>query len=212
LLFNLKRGAWIAVLMEFIIIGCLFSRRLLFGSLAISVFLLSTLAPVRDRIGSIWDHFLIHGGRSSIWQLGVEIVGRFPLGVGPSNAAYMRKLDPTMPASHLHMHNNLLNIAVETGFLGLAAFLWWIITIVALGFVLWRTLRARSDRTAQLSAQMAVFLAIALIGWQAAGLVEYNFGDGEVRLIALFMMGILLGLSRQELQTNSSEGSCAGLH
>ena len=38
-------------------------------------------------------------------------------------------------------------------------------------------------------------LSVGLIGWQVAGLVEYNFGDGEVRLIALMFMGFITVMS-----------------
>jgi hypothetical protein len=34
------------------------------------------------------------------------------------------------------------------------------------------------------------------LGWQVAGLVEYNFGDGEVRFIAFLFIGFLLTLEK----------------
>lgn len=196
LLFNLKRGPWSAVIAELCLIGLLFSRRLLLASIGSSVLLLTLVEPIQNRLASLLDHFLIHGGRSSMWTLGVEMAGRFPLGVGLDNARYMRTLDPTMPETHLHMHNNFINITVETGFLGLAVFLWWNILMIVLGVTIWNSSRASQNMLFKQAGRLAAFLAITLFAWQVSGLVEYNFGDGEIRLVGLFLMGIVLALSR----------------
>ncbi len=196
LLFNLKRGPWAAVIVELCLIGLFFSRRLLFASIGSSLLLLFTVEPIRARVSSLLDHFLIHGGRSSMWSLGVEMSGRFPLGVGLDNARYMRKLDPTMPETHLHMHNNFINVAVETGFLGLAVYLWWNILMITLGVKLWNYSRTLEQPVKRQAGRLAAFFAMTLLAWQVSGLVEYNFGDGEIRLVVLFVMGVLLALSR----------------
>ena len=48
--------------------------------------------------------------------------------------------------------------------------------------------------------KLALFLAISFIGWQVAGLVEYNFGDGEIQMLSLFMMGILVAIEQESLR------------
>ncbi|MCB0323087.1 MAG: O-antigen ligase family protein [Bdellovibrionales bacterium] len=194
LLINLKRGPWAAVIIELVLIGALFSRKLILATISISALTIALLEPARERLGSLVDHFLIYGGRSSMWKLGAEIVGRFPLGVGIGNAAYMRVLDPTLPRAHRHMHNNVLNIAVETGLIGLAAYLWWMVVAVSLGALLWHKTRRSASLLDREAGMVALFFSIALLGWQLSGLVEYNFGDGEIRLIAFFFMGLVLAL------------------
>lgn len=204
LLLNLKRGPWFAVLIELLLIGALLSRRLFIGSLFGSIVILSAVEPARERLGSLIDHFLIQGGRSSMWLLGLEMSGRFPLGVGIGNSRYMRVLDPTIPQTHRHMHNNLLNLAVETGFLGLAGYLWWMAVVVGLGFWAWKKVKAEAAGPRRHAGLLALFISIALLGWQVSGLVEYNFGDGEIRLIALFLMGLLLALTEIATRTKNS--------
>ncbi len=189
LVLNLKRGPWVAVFLVLLLLGALTSRRLLFLSV-LSAGLIMTLAPARERMLSLVDHFMIHGGRSSMWQLGAEIAGRFPLGLGPDNAAHMRILDPTLPLLHRHMHNNLLNIAVETGWLGLATYIWWMAASMLIGLSVWRNARAHPEIR-----MLSLGLLMSLLAWQLSGLVEYNFGDGEVRLIAFFFMGLLISLA-----------------
>lgn len=128
-----------------------------------------------------------------MWSLGVELSQRFPLGLGIENAQYMQKLDPLIPSMHRHMHSNLLNVLVETGWLGLAAYIWLFWVIAKLGYQTFRKLQEQNDFEL---AHFAIAISVALIGWQAAGIVEYNYGDGEIRMVMLFLLGILTYCAR----------------
>lgn len=186
LVVNLKRGPWFGVLIELFLLGVLSSRKLLIAAISGSTLLL-LLEPARNRVFSLLDHFVIHGGRLDMWTLGTEIAARYPLGLGLDNAEFMRLLDPSIPPTHRHMHNNLLNITVETGWLGLAVFVWWIFLVFRLAY------RLGKNKNPRISL-LAMCLGTALVGWQVSGLVEYNFGDGEINMIAMFFMGLLLAL------------------
>lgn len=190
---NLKRGPWSGVICEFLLIGMILSRRALLWMIMLMIAAFTLLPPVYTRLANSIDDFSIGGGRKSMWSLGIELIQRFPLGLGPDNAKYMREFDPTLPELHRHMHNNVLNLAVETGWLGLSLFVWWITSTVLIALRCWKKLR--QDRDTEPLAQLALLLGLALIGWQIAGIVEYNYGDGEVRLLALFFMGIILSIA-----------------
>ncbi len=191
LLINLKRGPWFGVFFELLVIGFLLSKRLLVWSIVIAAFLLLTLSPARERIFNVQDHFNISGGRKVMWELGIELSQRFPLGLGLNNAKYMQELDDTIPYEHRHMHNNLLNILVETGWIGLGIFIWWMFLIFKMGFGIYLYSQTQNDKLRTQLGLLALCLTAALVGWQVSGFVEYNFGDGEIRLIAFFFMGIL---------------------
>ena len=194
---NLKRGPWMAIFFEFAFLGFLVSRRLLLFTIIGSV-LLFLIGPARDRILALGDHFLIYGGRYNMWTLGLEILARYPLGLGLNNSSYMRVFEPSLPVTHRHMHNNFLNIAVETGVIGLAAYLWIFYSIYLL---IKNSKEFRlEDNTLKL---LPLCLGISIAGWQIAGLVEYNFGDSEIRLIALFLIGYLFKLS-SKISTKST--------
>ena len=188
LIINLKRGPWSAVFVELLIFGFLISRKVaafaVFGALSVLLFII----PARERLLDLVTDFTISGGRQVMWSLALELTERFPLGLGLDNAEYMRELDSSLPESHRHMHSNILNIVVETGWLGLVFFLCWIFAAIRIGFRLWRT----KPKLEPDLLRLGVCTSIALCGWQIAGLVEYNFGDGEVRLIALSLIGVLL--------------------
>lgn len=209
LLINLKRGPWFGVFVELIAIGFLLSRRLLFWSVLLSFFLLLTLSPARTRVANMNEHFSIGGGRKQMWELGAEIAQRYPLGLGSNNARYMRELDPSIPETHRHMHNNPLNVLVETGWMGLMTYLWWIFSALALSVTCWTRSRESKDRTVKQLGVFALCLGLALLGWQVSGFVEYNFGDGEIRLIAFLYMGLLLAIERFTRSSVSQVGTAA---
>jgi O-antigen ligase len=185
LVINLKRGPWAGVSVECLLVGVFLSRMYVLIPAAIFSTLFIIFTPIRERIFSLIEHFTIQGGRQYMWEMGLELIQRFPLGIGLGNSRFMRVLDPNLPELHRHMHNNLLNIMVETGWFGLLIYLLFMYHILTLGFI--RMPDNSSDKT-------TLILSTALIGWQVAGLVEYNFGDGEVRMIAFFIMGLLLAL------------------
>lgn len=194
LLINLKRGPWFGVFFEFIVIGFFLSKRLLVWSVIVAAFLLLTLSPARERVFDVSDHFNISGGRKVMWEIGVELSQRFPLGLGLHNAKYMQELNDTIPFEHRHMHNNLLNILVETGWLGLGIFVWWMYLIFKMGFGMYLSSQKQNDKMQMQLGLLALCLTAALVGWQISGLVEYNFGDGEIRLIVFFFMGLLFAI------------------
>jgi len=181
LVMNLKRGPWLAVLVQFSLIGMLISRKILLSTICIS-FSLIFVEPVRERLASLVEHFLISGGRFNMWSLGFEIFARRPLGVGYDNSEFMRTLEPSLPLTHRHMHNNFINIAIETGFLGLAAYSSFL-------FILFRIVKKSYIETRDI---ILLCLGVSLAGWQVAGLVEYNFGDSEILFIALLVIACLV--------------------
>lgn len=201
LIINLKRGPWFGVLVEILIIGFLFSRRLAKWTVALVLLSIAFLDPVRSRVDSFVDHFTISGGRQEMWSIGSEIVQRYPLGVGFQNAKVIRDIDPSLPPTHRHLHNNLLNIAVETGWIGVTVFCLWIFQLLKMGITSYRRMNEDVyNYSNKRVGKLGLFLAISFIGWQVAGLVEYNFGDGEIRMLALFMMGVLLAIEQETVR------------
>jgi len=83
-----------------------------------------------------------------------------------------------------HLHDNLLQIAAESGLFAAAAY----VAILACFFrACLRRLRAETDRSRR-GVLAGAFLAVA--GISAAGFFEYNFGDVEVLMTTLIVMAI----------------------
>jgi O-antigen ligase len=185
LLLNLKRGPWLGVTVGAGVFFLVFARKFLAIILTATLFVAATVPPIRERLAVSYDHFTISGGRSTIWRIGGELISQYPLGIGYHNSGIMRQFSLEIPPELKHFHNNLINIAAESGILTAAIFCWFIYAII---------------RVCLKRPHVALYVAIgcAIISWQVAGLVEYNFGDSEVMIIVWILLGLVLGNLRRE--------------
>ena len=122
--------------------------------------------------------------REYMWRSSIAMWRERPwLGWGPGGVKreYSRYVVPEAVKTRTgHVHNTPLQILVERGVLGLAAWLWLWIEFYARAITLLRRLPAAAVRERAL---VAGSLA-AVTGFLVAGLTEYNFGDSEVVLVA----------------------------
>jgi O-antigen ligase len=124
------------------------------------------------------------GNRYDIWVSAIDVIRRFPMGVGRKNGEILRDY-PNIPRRHKHAHNNILQIALENGWIGLVMFGWW---MLAYAGGLWRTLSRLPVESPLFP--LAVGVLSTFVGFHVAGLVEYNFGDSEVLEIFFVTMGL----------------------
>ncbi|HET7875989.1 MAG TPA: O-antigen ligase family protein, partial [Methylomirabilota bacterium] len=124
------------------------------------------------------------------WRSGVHMWQEHPLlGVGPGGVKreYVHYALPEAFKKRTgHVHNTPLQILVERGLVGLAAWLWIWIAFYREG--LGRLGRLGAERVSE-RAVVAGSLA-AVTGFLVAGLSEYNFGDSEVVLVAWAVMAL----------------------
>ena len=130
--------------------------------------------PVRTRVTNSARDLFLPGNRYDIWVAAIDVVKRFPMGVGRKNGEILRDY-PNIPQHHKHAHNNLLQITLEGGYLTLGMFLWW---MVSFGVLAWRAYRRVPAGDRPLEA-LAVAILASFAGFHVAGLVEYNFGDSQ---------------------------------
>lgn len=182
LLINLKRGPWLGICVAALIFLARYHRRMVLPALTVIALTIFTINPIKQRIIDSADDFFISGGRSNMWQIGAELSVKYPLGIGFSNSSILKNFDPNIPDVHNHFHNNFLNILVETGWIGLLLFLWWIKKIISTGLKI---------NTSHPNYLLAFTISLSFISWQVAGLVEYNFGDSEVLLVVYLLLGVL---------------------
>ena len=201
-LINLKRGPWSGILIGALVLLFLYGRRYLIPLVVVLAISPLALSPIRLRIEQSTDHFFIRGGRAAIWEIGTELASKYPLGVGFQNSRFLRNFSPDIPAAMTHFHNNFINVVVETGWIGLALFVWWIGSIL---------LAALREPYFSHEAILAATVGCAIISWQVAGLVEYNFGDAEVMLIVYILLGVLISKLEQK-KTNALPASSKLYH
>lgn len=187
-LVTLKRGAWLGTAVALTIVGGMRSRLLVLVVVVVPLFAIATIPPVRARVEHTARDLYLPGNRYDIWRSTLDVIDRFPMGVGRKNGMILRDY-PNIPRNHKHAHNNLLQITLESGYLGAAAFLWW---MASFGVLSWRTLRTIPPAKPSSAVALAVFSTF--VGFHCAGLVEYNFGDSEVLEVFFIMMGLGLAL------------------
>ena len=192
LVVNLKRGPWVGTLIAVLIYLGLFARSYVRALPLIVLALVAAVGPIRNRLFESYDHFVIAGGRSTIWRIGSELSAKFPLGVGYHNSQVLQKFAPEIPPELKHFHNNFLNIVAESGWLSGGLFLWFIFVTTKVAF-------------RKPPHPLNVAIGCALISWQVAGLVEYNFGDSEVLLLVWIALGCLLAGARIENRDGRDE-------
>jgi O-antigen ligase len=167
-LVNLKRGPWLGVISGFIVLAFCTRKKLFLAPIGLAFIVAICISPIRDRIIEAKDHFFITGGRSEIWQIGFELLQKYPLGIGFENSGVLREFSNTIPHNLKHFHSNLLNVAVETGWFGLLLFLCFFYLLLK-DFILQRSKTPGS-----------AWIAAGITSCFCAGLVEYNFGDSAV--------------------------------
>lgn len=179
LLINVKRAPIIAAMAVtsaiLVIFNKLTLRLIAIAALQIGA-VVAFIPIIRERFISSIDHFLISGGRSDIWEIGIYILEHgTPLGY--ANSRYLHSFNESIPANLTHFHSNFLNILVEVGAIPM--------TILGYAFYILIT-RARGDKFL-LSLSLSTFAIV--IG----GIFEYNLGDTEILLLLFLIFGIIEG-------------------
>ena len=128
--------------------------------------------------------------RIYMWKSGLAMWRERPiLGVGPGGVKrdYVRYArEEAVKKRTGHVHNTPLQILVERGVLGLAAWLWLWIAFYA--DVIRRLRRLPPDATVERALVLGGIAAIT--GFLIGGLSEYNFGDSEVVMVAWVIMAL----------------------
>src|SRR5688500_11176486 len=190
---TLTRGAWVGVAIGVAVLLLSKDFRLLAVIPAVAVIGI-VFAPQQmiDRWNSIFDPTdLTSRDRVAMLQAGVSMVKDYPLtGVGPNqieraypNYRVAEAVKPTNP----HLHNVPMQIAAERGLPAVAAWIWFVISVVTGLWKLLRTSRHKSLAAAALGCMAAML---------AAGLTEYNFGDSEFLMLLLVIITLPFAANR----------------
>jgi O-antigen ligase len=202
LIVTYTRGAWIGFAAGVLTVAAIVRR----GRWALVAGLLvlvgaGLLAPpeLRHRLLSMTDPEEA-GVRERVymWRSGLQMWRERPLlGVGPGGVKrdYSRYALPEAFKKHTgHVHNAPLQVLVERGVLGLAAWLWIWVAFFRQGIGVLR--RLPEDAGAERA--LVVGSMAAIVGFLVGGLSEYNFGDSEVVMVAWAIMALPFVVERGE--------------
>lgn len=205
LVVTFTRSAWLGLAAGTLVLLVLERRRWVLpaGVLLVAGFLLLP-ATFHERLLSGLDlKDPTTQGRVELWKTGAEMIRLEPwFGVGPRlvqekalelrGARFPREL-------YQHLHNNVLQVAAETGLPALGAWL------ALWGAVVWHLWRLRRD-VPESAVPASLALAI-LAAFHTMGMMEYNFGDSEIAALTWFFVTAPFALSRYAVGARVFGGS-----
>jgi O-antigen ligase len=196
LLLTLTRQAWVGYFVGIIfLIGFWKPKYLSVIPVLLVLVILFSPPAIKNRIYSMVDlNNWTFQTRLALWRGGWEIFKDYPVtGCGfkcvdivlsnyPDPTGYIKK--------YKGMHNNIVQIAVDTGILGLLA---WVSIWVCYFMEVYR----RSPGGEPDSRSVYLGSAAAVLGFLAGGMFEVNFYDSEVVMLLYFIMALPLVPSKK---------------
>ena len=197
LLFTLTRQAWFGFLVGLVFLVFFFRRNLLWflPILLLTVYIASPIAAKSRIKNMISGKDMTFRMRVALWKGGWEIFKDYPLtGCGfrcvdlvnsqyPDDTGFIKQLRG--------MHNNFIQLAVDTGIIGLTA---WLV----IWFCFFRNLYHKTIDEGEDSPERWVIFGSAAAGlaFLAGGCFESNFYDSEVVMVLYFIMALPFAGSR----------------
>ncbi|MGA7932805.1 MAG: IctB family putative bicarbonate transporter [Kovacikia sp.] len=159
------------------------------------------LPPLRDRVSSI---FLGRGDssnnfRMNVWYAVINMIKAKPiLGIGPGNVAF-NQIYPIYQRprfSALSAYSIVLEVAVETGIIGLTCFLWLLVTTFNLGWTQFQKLRQMRSREG-----FWLMAAIAtLLGMLSHGMFDTVLYRPQVNTLWWLMFALIASYYSQSVE------------
>lgn len=193
LVFSYARSAWLGVVMGILAFGVLKGGKfilLMMVGICVLAFLIYVIEPTSwDRVKEInLSKDKPESTRIRLWQTSIAMIKKSPVwgvGLGGWGVLFDEYKVEGAYAATCHPHNDYLNVAVNTGLLGLLAYLG--IWAVFLHSTVRSVLRNTGSRLAR-SVQMGG--AVAIAGFLFAGLLQCYYTDAEVNMLVMFILGL----------------------
>ena len=207
LLVTFTRNAWLGTAAGGLLLVVLTKKtRVLLLLLGLMALLILLPTPFQDRLLSGVDLTdTTTQVRLEMVRAGSRLIAEHPwTGVGPgmvSREVLKYRSHQEYPDwAYQHLHNNFLQVAAETGLVGLA--FWLALWIVLIRDLVRMWLRSESEQVRFLSLSALCITA----AFHVAGCLEYNFGDSEVLILLLFFLTAPYAVQRRDLAQTGSEG------
>ncbi len=203
---SLVRSAWVGLAAAVFVIAVVADRRLLWAFPAVIVLaVLIAPRPIIKRAESIINAASERAAgeaegppefRVDIWRTTLRIACDYPLtGIGVHNTQHLYdsyKDETSVESQVPHAHNNYIQLVVERGVVGLAAFAFFVFALLKLFVRGYRHARSPTVRVLGLAGIGAT------VGFLLEGFFEYTFGDYEIMAILYALAGALVAATRAE--------------
>lgn len=196
LLFAFERSAWFGFGFGAMLVAGFVSRKLLLRVVALGLIVAVVgwfaLPAVQARMGSILKGEQEESSRQrmEVWMSALDQFKSSTtseiIGVGPRHFKPLPIEGPNKQVLD-HAHSNYLQSLTTTGLVGLVAYLWLCLASLRLA---WQNVKkARADDG--LDKGIGLGILAGTLSLMLAGIFEYNFGTGNVRLAQWFLLAML---------------------
>ncbi len=206
LVFSYARSAWFGALTGIVALGLLKGGRFVYfmimGVLVVCVLVLVIEPTSLDRIKEIdLSKDKPESTRVRLWQTSINMIKAKPIwGVGLGNFGQMfdrYKVDGIYDTT-CHPHNDFLNVAVNSGLLGLLAYLsiWVVFLRSGIKSVL-------KKKRSSFGYVMQIGGIVAIVAFLFAGLFQCYYTDAEVNMLIMFILGLATVLQLKAAEEKS---------
>ena len=201
LLLNLSRQTWFGFLIALIFLVFFWRKKilLLIPIMLLVIYVASPLSVQQRAKSTLSGEDRTFTMRTALWKGGWKIFKDYPLtgcGFRCVDLVNSQYPDPTGYIARFRgMHNNLIQVAVDTGILGVTAWL-------GIWFYFFRFLYHKSITLEKNANERWVILgsAAAMLAFLAAGFFETNFYDSEVAMLLYFIMALPFSGNQKNLK------------
>lgn len=184
------RSAYIGFFGGVLVCGMFKSKKFLVYTLVcITAFLILAPHSITNRILSITDlNHPSNNVRLVTWETGIKIFKDYPItGIGDIylKNVYERYTKAESEAAALHMHNNILEMLVNFGLIGLISWL------ALMGYLIMETFKNyKKTLNNELLNILTIISLCCFTAFQLSGITEYNFGMQEFLPVLMFSMSL----------------------
>ncbi len=199
MILHFKRGVWISFMLTAFVVAGLTRRYRIVGAILLAIVALFLFPQTRERLHLLHEESQEGtGGRRVLWTLvAPEMIKDHPLGAGfrgLEHEDFLRYSPVYLQPGLNHLHNNVLQLAVDAGWLGSAVWVFWMV----LTLVLMARLARKFQKDDPERAAVSLACLAAFIGLMLNGMVEYNFGNSIIFMVITFLIGLTNALHRSE--------------
>lgn len=192
LVLTYSRGVWIACILAMIFLGFLRSKKVLVIMMAVLLILPFVTSDYgKQRVDSIMRISRTNTDRFTLWQEALNITKDHPLlGAGLNTYASVAPRYRLTEKTGVYPHNSYLQMAAESGVMGLGAFLWILVVLFKTSLM---NVKRINDK----------FYTAALFGLLAGlfGLLAHSFVDTDIYSLQLgnliwLLMGLIIAVQK----------------
>lgn len=142
LMMTMTRGAWLGAACSLCIMGVFRYRKFLTLAIVLITVIVLLTPELQDRFSNEIDPYVSYSGsllwRISLWKNSLPFIALKPLlGIGFGNYA---NISTQILGTPFGAHNDYLRIVIETGFIGLLVFLWFLFSVTKKAFMMYQDL------------------------------------------------------------------------